>query len=233
MTLLPPNASPLEKAIEAAVQSPGLPVQLRQLWNPATCPANLLPWLAWALSVDSWDASWPIAVRRAVIKNAIEVQRHKGTVGAVRTAIASFGASMVLREWFELAPAGTPGTFEVVLSIAAQNGVAPTSEFLDAVVAEIERTKPLSRHFTFTQALEADGAVGLIAVARSATYVRMNCIATQWEGAASSLDFGNPDNSGLLALFLDDWDGVPLTALNLVDFSMPENSGLITLFTDE
>lgn len=229
MTLLPPNASTFEKALENATAIPALPVPLRELWNPATCPEHLLPWLAWALSVDNWDTNWPLTVRRAVIANAIEVQRHKGTVGAVRTAIANFGAAMVLREWFELAPAGTPGTFEVVLSIAAQNGVAPSPEFIAAVIDEIDRTKPLSRHFTFTQALEGDGAVGLIAVARPVAYVRLDCAASPWEGSPSALDFGNPDNSGLLALFLDDWGGVP----SLVDFSDPENSGLITIFIDD
>lgn len=177
MSILPPNASTLEKGMEAASAVPALPVPLRDLWNPATCPASLLPWLAWALSVDNWDAGWPIAVRRAVIANAIAVQRKKGTVGAVARAIASFGAAMTLREWWETAPMGDPGTFEVILAIADQDGEAPAPEFVDAVVAEIDRTKPLSRHFTFTQALEAEGAVGLIAVARPVTYARLDCAA--------------------------------------------------------
>jgi len=175
MTLLPPNASELEKAMEAAMAVPALPTApLRALWNPATCEERLLSWLAWSLSIDNWDASWPIATRRAVIANAIKVQRRKGTVGAVRRAIASFGAAMVLREWWETSPPGERGAFEIILSVAAQQGSAPAPEFVDAVIEEIERTKPLSRHFTFTLALEAAAGIGLIGLTRPAIYARQH-----------------------------------------------------------
>lgn len=177
MSLLPPNAGTLEKGLEAATCVPALPVPLRDGWNPQTCPASLLPWLAWALSIDNWNAAWPIAVRRSVVAKAIEVQRRKGTIGAVNKAIASYGAAMSLREWWELSPQGDAGTFEVSLAIADVEGEPPGSEFIDAVVAEIERTKPLSRHFTFSQALEIDGAVGVIAAARPAIYARLACTA--------------------------------------------------------
>lgn len=177
MSLLPPNASALETAMEAGTIEPALPIPLRDLWNPHTCPENLLPWLAWSLSIDGWDATWPIAVRRAVVANSIAVHRRKGTVQAVRSAIAAFGANMALREWWQTAPAGTRGTFSVVLSIADQAGGAPSAAFVNAVVDEIDRAKPLSRHFTFTQALAADAPVGLISCARPATYARLNCIA--------------------------------------------------------
>lgn len=175
MSLLPPNATDLEKAIEAASAVPALPVDpIRALWNPATSEARLLPWLAWSLSVDNWDNGWPIATRRSVIANAIAVQRRKGTVGAVRRAIASFGAAMAMREWWENSPPADPGTFEVVLSIADQNGASPSPDFVDAVIGEIERTKPLSRHFTFTLALAGRAAIGLICAARPVTYARLN-----------------------------------------------------------
>lgn len=177
MSLLPPNATALETALEAAIIEPSLPVPLRDLWNPQTCPEQLLPWLAWSVSVDGWDASWPVNVRRAVVANAISVHRRKGTVRAVRDAIASFGANMALREWWQSSPAATRGTFNVVLSVADQAGGAPSAAFINAVVAEIDQTKPLSRHFTFAQALAADAAVGLITCARPATYARLNCTA--------------------------------------------------------
>ena len=52
-SLLPHNASPQERAIEAATaRLADVPVPLRDLWNPETCPAELLPWLAWAFGVD-------------------------------------------------------------------------------------------------------------------------------------------------------------------------------------
>jgi len=177
MSLLPPNASALESALEEAVQIPALPVAIRALWHPETCPESLLPWLAWTLSIDGWDASWPLAVRRAVVASAIAVHRRKGTVFAVRKAIAAFGANMSLREWYQIAPPDPAGTFSVILSVSNHSGAAPSAEFVDAVVSEIDRVKPLSRHFTFTQALDAEGEIGLIAAVRPATYARLSCAA--------------------------------------------------------
>lgn len=45
--LLPVGSSPLEvAAARACAEIEKTPVSLRTLWNPDTCPANLLPWLA-------------------------------------------------------------------------------------------------------------------------------------------------------------------------------------------
>ena len=67
--LLPPNSTSLEKALEMLIGARvgAIDTPLRDLWSPADCPEELLPWLAWALSIDSWDASWPIHIRRALI----------------------------------------------------------------------------------------------------------------------------------------------------------------------
>ena len=47
--LLPTGSSPLEvAAAKACAEIEKTPVSIRELWNPDTCPANLLPWLAWA-----------------------------------------------------------------------------------------------------------------------------------------------------------------------------------------
>lgn len=67
-TLLPPNATKAERAMEAVpARIDDIPASFRDLWNPRTCPINLLPWLAWAVSMDSWDASWPEHTKRARI----------------------------------------------------------------------------------------------------------------------------------------------------------------------
>lgn len=222
MTLLPPNASALEQGLEAAGAVPALPVPLRSLWDPATCAPELLPWLAWALSIDDWDATWPIAVRRAVVANSIAVHRRKGTVAAVRAALAGFGANMGLREWWEVA--GTPGTFDVVLSIADQAGAAPSAAFVESVIAAVEQTKPLSRHFTFAQALAARGRIGLIGTLRPAAYVRLSCTAAAVDpppAGNGTLDFSDPGNSGLILLLMESFEVPP---------SGPIGDPIITLF---
>ncbi len=91
-SLLPPNATPQETAIEAATaRIADVPVPNASLWTPATCPAALLPWLAWALSVDEWDGTWPEERQRAVIAASVGVHRRKGTRGAVVAALAAAG----------------------------------------------------------------------------------------------------------------------------------------------
>lgn len=89
--LLPPNQTELEGATGQAMQASVSPAVLRTLWNPWTCPAHLLPWLAWALSVDEWDDSWQEHTRRQVIAQSLDVHRAKGSVASVRRALAAAG----------------------------------------------------------------------------------------------------------------------------------------------
>ena len=92
-SILPPNSTPLERALEAsfAARLAALPVPVGQMMNPATCPAAFLPWLAWALSVDDWDAGWSEAQKRTVIAASVAVHRRKGTIASVKQAMAAMG----------------------------------------------------------------------------------------------------------------------------------------------
>lgn len=172
-TLLPPSATLLERALAAlaAMRTDAISVPLRALWRAQSCPADLLPWLAWGLSIDEWDASWPEAVRRARIAAAIMVQRRKGTRQGVRDAIASFGGAAALKEWWEQSPPGDPHTFDVLLTLGGGFG-PPSSDFVDQVISEITRTKPARSHFTFTLATTVTGGIGLIGRGRPLVWAR-------------------------------------------------------------
>lgn len=93
ISILPPNSTPMERALEAtfAARLDALPLPVGQMMNPATCPAAFLPWLAWALSVDEWSPDWTEETQRAAIAASIGVHRRKGTVAALRAAIAAAG----------------------------------------------------------------------------------------------------------------------------------------------
>lgn len=198
-SLLPPNASGLERALErATVRLGDVPTPLRDLWNPDTCPAELLPYLAWALSIDSWSSDWPEAVKRARVRQALGIQRRKGTARSVRDVVEAFGGAVAIREWFEMMPPGAPHTFELTLSLNGVVGEAATADYVDAVIAEVARTKPVRSHFTFAQALSATGGFGAIAAARPATFTRLTCAASAGPPATFA-DFAQPDNSGLVA----------------------------------
>lgn len=174
-SILPPNRTSLEQAMDllTAARLQGVDTPLRDLWSPTACPADLLPWLAWALSIDEWDPAWPETTRRARIAQAIAVQRRKGTIDSVRRVIGVFGGNVALREWWQAAPPGIPHTFSVILSLPADGGGAPAASLVDAVISEITATKPLRSHFTFTLAQRAQGGIGLRAVTRPVVYARV------------------------------------------------------------
>lgn len=89
-SLLPFNATALEVALEATFAVP-VPLPNDRLWNPETCPDDLLPWLAHAMSVDFWNNTWPAATKRRVIRDSVVIHRKKGTISSIRMALAAAG----------------------------------------------------------------------------------------------------------------------------------------------
>lgn len=176
ISLLPPNSTGLERALEqlAAARIDALPVSHRDYWSAQDCPEDALPWLAWGLSIDLWDPAWPIDVRRARVASAIAIQRIKGTAKSVADVVASFGGQVGIREWWQQDPPGTPHTFNLIVSLGGQGAAAPPAEYIDAVIAEVRRAKPVRSHFDFTIALNAGARIGLRAVARPAVAARLS-----------------------------------------------------------
>lgn len=89
--LLPPNSTPLERALALACEPTASPDVLRTLWNPDSCPIELLPWLAWSLSIKEWDDAWPEERKRARIAEAFTIAKTEGTVASIRRVFASIG----------------------------------------------------------------------------------------------------------------------------------------------
>lgn len=90
-TLLPPASTPLERNLSRTMGRFNPPSIVPGLWNPDTCPPSILPYLAWALSVDEWDNGWPIEKKREVVKAAREIHQKKGTPLAIARALESIG----------------------------------------------------------------------------------------------------------------------------------------------
>jgi phage tail P2-like protein len=115
--LAPPNASALERVLADLDWNRLSWVDfevVRRVVDPATCPVELLPWLAWSLSVDAWDSDWPEATKRAVIAASPEVHRYKGTRRAVRLALEALGVETDIVVWHEEDPPARRGTFKVI-----------------------------------------------------------------------------------------------------------------------
>ncbi|MCI4588608.1 phage tail protein I [Sphingobium sp. BYY-5] len=176
-SILPPASTDLEKALEQVVaRLLDIAVLVRDVWSPSNCPIALLPWLAWGLSLDNWSSDWPEAVKRERVRKAITIARQKGTAASVRAVVQSFGGSVAIREWWQMTPKGDPYSFSLVLNLD-QQGAPASAAFVDQVIAEVSRAKPVRSHFTFTQGVTAKAGVGLIAAARPTIYARLSCVA--------------------------------------------------------
>lgn len=95
-SLLAPGARPLELALEAAMARAATidARSIATLWSPEDCPAALLPYLAWGLSVDVWDPDWSEARQRQVCRDAIALHRLKTTPAGIRAHVALADATV-------------------------------------------------------------------------------------------------------------------------------------------
>ena len=174
LSLLPVNGTSQERALEAAsARLSDVDVPIGRLWDPVTCPADLLPWLAWALSVDTWSPAWTEPVKRARIARAIEIQRKKGTIAGIRAAVSILGANVSIVEWWQKIPRGAPHTFEIILALGEMGGSQAPADLIEDCINEIRRAKPARSHFDFQLGIDMAASEGLIAIARPVTYARL------------------------------------------------------------
>ncbi|QHA85686.1 phage tail protein I [Serratia rhizosphaerae] len=136
-TLLPPNATQPEQALEIVMSHVGdVLFDIRDVKNPDKCPADLLPWLAWEFGVTWWDDEWTEQQKRDVIKSAASVNKKRGTPGAVRQALASVDRLIDVIEWFGDTPQGEPYTFRVVV-----HGNSVSTDELQKIFSHISDAK--------------------------------------------------------------------------------------------
>lgn len=156
---LPLNSTPLELAIEAANYENTL-IPLRSLYNADTCPEHLLPYLAWAWSVDRWNNAWSSEAKRSAIRSAYTVHARKGTIGALRRVVEPLGYLIDVVEWFDTIPEGVPGTFALEVGL---NDAGITEELYEELAWLIDDARPVSRHMTnLALSLQTTGQLGIV-----------------------------------------------------------------------
>ena len=139
-SLLPPNATPEERSLsEGVARLSDVPVTLRELWNPDTCPESLLPWLAWALSVDVWDSAWAEDKKRQVIKTAIAVHRRKGTPFAIEEAFKAVNIQAKVEEWPEYD--GDPYKFKLVVDVMDEGLDAAAYSTINQIISQTKNVR--------------------------------------------------------------------------------------------
>jgi phage tail P2-like protein len=155
--LLPPNAAPQERALSLATGR-DIAVPVKELWSPQTCPAGILPWLAWALSVDEWDPAWPEQTQRNTIAASIEQHRRKGTIGALRQALQRLGYEVEIDE-----QTGAAYTFALRLKLNAGDsaGGAVAGDAFQRAVDIALKTKNVRSELSDTKFLGEGGEAPL------------------------------------------------------------------------
>lgn len=121
-SLLPPNATELEHAIDC-MAAKQLNIDLAKAdTNALTCNAVLLPWLAAAMRVDIDGLS--IAEQRQLISSAFAIHKYKGTVYAVQKALNSIFDDAQVIEFKE------PFIFDADVKVKAnQDATYPPDKF--------------------------------------------------------------------------------------------------------
>ncbi len=176
MNLLPPNSSALERAFDAleAERLGGMPMAVGDVWSPDRCPAPLLPWLGWGVSIDIWDASWSEAEKRAAIGNAIEDHRRKGTVAAVRQVIDRTDPLIGITEWFQEPFNLPPHTFRLDLPDLNTSTVNYDDDVVGVLLRDIAAVKPLRSHVFASFRIRALAQVGLVSAVLWAAQSRLD-----------------------------------------------------------
>lgn len=166
--LLPPNASALERDAEdtCAARCEAVPVPARSLWDPDTCPAHLLPWLAWALSVDVWDADWAESTKRAVVAASMDVHRIKGTVASVKSAVGAVETALTVREWWQYGGEPYTARLEARLSSVSTDGSGVTPETLAQLTRIVDETAPVRVEFELLVGVDFRRPQGVAGIAR-------------------------------------------------------------------
>lgn len=163
MSLLPHNATLLERALEVACDQNVDPDAIRGVADSARCSPNFLPWLGWALKVEGWEAANTEAQQRALIRQAIPIHKTKGTVGAIRRVLRAVNVNADLKDWREI-PNGVPYTFQVT-AWANENrpgeGSIISPQLEQRLRALVDAAKNERSHYTFRLGARFDGGLSL------------------------------------------------------------------------
>lgn len=174
VTLLPSSAARLAKAMDRALarRLAEIPNPIRDVHDADRIDIDLLPWLAWERGLRTWNTDWPEAVRRALVRNAIQTARHMGSVQSLHDVVAAFGGALSIREGWELDPP-QPYRFSIVLTLNGQTGETASARYVEEVIAEVRRVKPARAVFDFTQGLSFAGSIQVVGAVRPTVIRRM------------------------------------------------------------
>lgn len=165
------SATALDKQLldmTVAVDLPSIYVSIDKLTS------TQLDHVAYGWDASVWRDSWPVALKRSVLKNVVREKRKKGTLRAVKEAVASIGSAAVIKEWWQQEPKGIPHTFEIQASLGSIDGTLD-AEMQEDLFSLIDDAKPVRSHYTFVLVRRLEGGVGIDGYLRPVAYSRIRC----------------------------------------------------------
>lgn len=103
-------------------------------------PEEMIDILAYDMHVDWYDYSYPLDVKRKLLKSSVKVHKKMGTKYATETAIRAIYPDSKIKEWFEYG--GKHHCFRVILNAGDRN----VKIDMDDMVKKINLYKRLSAH---------------------------------------------------------------------------------------
>ena len=82
-------------------------------------PEEMIDILAYDMHVDWYDYSYPLDVKRKLLKSSVKVHKKMGTKYATETAIRAIYPDSKIKEWFEYG--GKHHCFRVILNAGDRN----------------------------------------------------------------------------------------------------------------
>jgi len=119
---------------------------IKNFWNPEACRVDLLPYLAICVGVTLWDDSLTEKQKREACKNAILINKQKGTVAAIKRALKALGLNSAVIEWWQNNM--PPMTAQIILQ---ENEAIFSDAQYEAIYKLVSEVKRLSLHVTFVK----------------------------------------------------------------------------------
>ena len=135
-------------------------------------PSTVLDHLAVSWDATVWRDSWPVELKRSVLKTTISEKRKKGTVKAVKDALASISSAASIVEWWQTEPKGPPHTFTIYATQADIEGTID-AEMQEDVIALIDDAKPIRSHYDFVIQNKAKSTINVTAMVRPLTFAKI------------------------------------------------------------
>lgn len=155
-SLLPPNATPLEKNVaQLGNRLSALPVPFLSLHRVDQCPAAYLPWLAWDQRVAFWRPEWTEAHKRSAIAEAVAFNAQRGTRPALQVMLDQQLDSYQLTAWHEQTPKNMPFTFIVKVP----EPVELTLDQLTGIHNAVDMTKSQRDHYAIEATVKIDTGI--------------------------------------------------------------------------